>query len=128
MAEQERERERLARLRTVQLQTHSHSNPPSASAPPESPVVPSSAAGAASAPWGAPPTPVQPAQGSDFAHAVDPELNLGDFIHIDDEPPESTHISMTPDVPTTVNEGGDAMDLGTPPVEETNWALVNLHL
>jgi len=86
MAEQERERERLARLRTVQPLTHS--NPPSASVPPESPVVPSSASGAAPAPWGAPP-PVPPIQASDFAHPVDPELNLGDFIHMDDEPPES---------------------------------------
>ncbi|KAH9967592.1 hypothetical protein BC827DRAFT_605522 [Russula dissimulans] len=87
MAEQERERERLARLRTVQPLTHS--NPPSASVPPESPVAPSSASGAAPAPWGAPP-PVPPVQQpSDFAHAVDPELNLGDFIHMDDEPPES---------------------------------------
>jgi hypothetical protein len=97
--ERERERERLARLRTVQLQTQPHSNPPSASVPPESPVVPNSAGGAASAPWGPPPPPVQPVQASDFAHAVDPELNLGDFIHMDDEPPESGHApSVTPDV------------------------------
>lgn len=82
MAEQERERERLARLRTVQPQ----SNPPSASAPPESPVIPSSASGAA--PWGAPP-PVPTTQAPDLAPTMDTELNLGDFIHIDDEPSES---------------------------------------
>jgi hypothetical protein len=103
MAEQERERERerLARLRTVQPRAHTHSNPPSASVPPESPVVPSST----SAPWDAPPA-VPLAQTSDFTHAVDPELNLGDFIHIDDEPPESIASSMVaaPDVPASVSE------------------------
>lgn len=104
MAEQERERERerLARLRTVQPRAHTHSNPPSASIPPESPVVPSST----SAPWDAPP-PIPLAQTSDFTHVVDPELNLGDFIHIDDEPPESTAASsMTaaPDVSASVGE------------------------
>ncbi len=105
LAEQERDRERLARLRSVQPQVHSHSNPPSASVPPESPVIPSST----SAPWGAPP-PVPLAQTSDFAHAVDPELNLGDFIHIDDEPPESTPATASsaaaaaPDVPASVSE------------------------
>ena len=108
MAEQERERERerLARLRTVQPQAHSHSNPPSASVPPESPVVPSS-----SAPWGAPP-PVPLAQSSDFAHAIDSELNLGDFIHIDDEPPESTPATASAvaaaDSPASVNESSAA--------------------
>jgi hypothetical protein len=111
MAEQERERdrdrERLARLRTVQPRAHTHSNPPSASVPPESPVVPSST----SAPWDAlPPTPS--AQTSDFTHAVDPELNLGDFIHIDDEPPESTSattsIAAAPDIPTSVSESSAA--------------------
>ncbi len=146
LAEQERDRERLARLRSVQPQVHSHSNPPSASVPPESPVIPSST----SAPWGAPP-PVPLAQTSDFAHAVDPELNLGDFIHIDDEPPESTPATASsaaaaaPDVPASVsessasgqappnednasgegpeaNDNGEAMDLDTPtpPVEEGN--------
>ena len=109
MAEQERERERerLARLRTVQPQAHTHSNPPSASVPPESPVVPSS-----SAPWGAPP-PVPLAQSSDFAHAIDSELNLGDFIHIDDEPPESTPATASAaaaaaDSPASVNESSAA--------------------
>jgi hypothetical protein len=100
LADQERERERLARLRTVQPLAHTHSNPPSASVPPESPVVPSST----SAPWGAPP-PVPLAQTSDFTHAVDPELNLCDFIHIDDEPPEST--------PATTSSAGPAHDLPT---------------
>jgi hypothetical protein len=108
MAEQERERERerLARLRTVQPQAHAHSNPPSASMPPESPVIPSSASGMASAPWGAPP-PVPLAQSSDFTHAIDSELNLGDFIHIDDEPPESataTASAAAPDLPSSVSE------------------------
>ena len=112
MAEQERERERLARLRTVQLQTHS--NPPSASAPPESPVVPSSATGAASAPWGAPPQPAPTAQASDFAHVVDPELNLGDFIHMDDEPPESAAPAPVP-APATVA----APDVPAAPVGES---------
>ena len=85
MAEEERERERLARLRAVQP----HSNPPSASVPPESPVVPS--ASSASAPWNTA-APTQ-GQGTESAHtntAVDSELNLGDFIHMDDEPPETT--------------------------------------
>ena len=116
MAEQERERERLARLRTVQplqhVHSHSHSNPPSASSvPPESPIVPpNSASGLGPAPWGAPP-PVPPppssqqqasvsvsasASSSDFAHAVDPELNLGDFIHMDDEPPEPAATTAAP--------------------------------
>lgn len=110
MAEQERERERerLARLRTVQPLAHSHSNPPSASVPPESPVVPSSATGVASAPWGAPPL-VPLAQSSDFAHTIDPELNLGDFIHIDDEPPESTTATAAaPDLPASVTESSVA--------------------
>jgi hypothetical protein len=98
MAEQERERERLARLRTVQPLSHSHSNPPSASAPPESPVIPSSASGTAPASWGAP-HPVPPAQSSDFTPAVDPELNLGDFIHMDDEPPESASAPTSPVAP-----------------------------
>lgn len=107
--ERERERERLARLRTVQPRAHTHSNPPSASVPPESPVVPSST----SAPWDAPP-PVPLAQTSDFTHAVDPELNLGDFIHIDDEPPESTLVAAAsstaapPDVPAFVRESSAA--------------------
>jgi hypothetical protein len=108
MAEQERKWEHLARLRTVQLLMQPHSNPPSASVPPESPVIPSSAAGGAtSAPWGAlppPPPPRQAAQASDFVHAVDPEFNLGDFIYIDDEPPESAHASVTYDVPTAASE------------------------
>jgi len=114
MAEQERERERLARLRTVQPQAHTHSNPPSASLPPESPVVPSSTSGVASAPWGAPP-PVSLAQSSDFAQAIDPELNLGDFIHIDDEPPESTPATapavtavVASDLPASVSESSAA--------------------
>lgn len=106
--ERERERERLARLRTVQPRGHAHSNPPSASVPPESPVVPSST----SAPWNAPP-PVPLAQTSDFAHAVDPELNLGDFIHIDDEPPESTPATASStaaasDVPASMSESSAA--------------------
>jgi hypothetical protein len=110
MAEQERERERerLARLRTVQPRAHAHSNPPSASVPPESPVVPSST----SAPWNAPP-PVPLAQTSDFTHAVDPELNLGDFIHIDDEPPDSisataSSMAVAPDVLASVSESSVA--------------------
>ena len=110
MAEQERERERerLARLRTVQPRAHAHSNPPSASVPPESPVVSSST----SAPWNAP-QPAPLAQTSDFTHAVDPELNLGDFIHIDDEPPESTpatasSMAAAPDVPVSVSESAAA--------------------
>jgi hypothetical protein len=106
LAGQERERERLARLRTVQPLSHSHSNPPSASAPPESPVIPSSATGAAPASWGAPP-PVTPAQPSDLVPAVDPELNLGDFIHIDDEPSESASAPTSPvtsNLPASSNE------------------------
>jgi hypothetical protein len=106
--ERERERERLARLRTVQPRAHTHSNPPSASVPPESPVVPSST----SAPWDAPPS-VPLAPTSDFAHTVDPELNLGDFIHIDDEPPESASatdppMAAAPDVPASVSESSAA--------------------
>ncbi|KAI9509768.1 hypothetical protein F5148DRAFT_1298712 [Russula earlei] len=112
MAEQERERERLARLRTVPALAHSHSNPPSASVPPESPVVPSSASGVPPVSWGAPP-PVPPIQASDFTHAVDPELNLGDFIHMDDEPPESAPRSADSshpgsDLPTSVGESSAA--------------------
>jgi hypothetical protein len=41
---------------------------------------------------------------SDLAHAVDPELNLGDCIYIDDEPPESAHASATYDVPTAASD------------------------
>jgi hypothetical protein len=114
MAERERKWERRARLRTVQP----HSNLPSASVPPEYLVIPSSAAGGAtSAPWGAPPPPlppVQAAQASDFAHAVDTELNLGDFIYIDDEPPESAHASATHDVPTAASES--AAGQGSTPI------------
>ena len=107
MAEQERERERLARLRTVQPQSHMHSNPPSASAPPESPVVPSSASGAAPASWGAPP-PVPTTQAPDLAPTMDTELNLGDFIHMDDEPsePASAPIAspVAPNLPASSGE------------------------
>jgi len=106
MAEQERERERLARLRTVQPHSHMHSNPPSASAPPESPVVPSSASGAAP-PWGAPP-PVPTTQAPDLAPTMDTELNLGDFIHMDDEPsePASARIAspVAPNLPPSSSE------------------------
>ena len=107
MAEEERERERLARLRTVQA----HSNPPSASVPPESPVVPS--ASSASAPWNT--TAPTQGQGAESAHAgtaVDSELNLGDFIHMDDEPPETTlpltitTSSTTTAATTTATAGG----------------------
>jgi len=113
MAEQERERERLARLRTVQPLSHSHSNPPSASAPPESPVIPSSASGAAPASWGAPhPHPVPPAQSSDFTPAVDPELNLGDFIHMDDEPPESASAPTSPVAPNLPASLGESVAAG----------------
>lgn len=110
--ERERERERLARLRTVQPRVHTHSNPPSASVPPESPVVPSSA----SAPWNAPPA-VPLAQSSDFTQVVDPELNLGDFIHIDDEPPESASatasaIVAAPDMPTSASESAAGQGSG----------------
>jgi hypothetical protein len=50
---------------------------------------------------------------SDFTHPVDPELNLGDFIHIDDEPPESTSaaassMAAAPDVPASVSESSAA--------------------
>ncbi|KAH9056266.1 hypothetical protein EDB87DRAFT_1638219 [Lactarius vividus] len=96
IAEEERERERLARLRAVQ--PSGHSNPPSASAPPDSPAVPS-------APWNtATPAPTQgQGQGTELtsAHtgsgvsAVDSELNLGDFIHMDDEPPETSPLTIT---------------------------------
>jgi hypothetical protein len=115
MAEQERERERLARLRTVQPLSHSHSNPPSASAPPESPVVPTSASGAAPASWGAPhpvPHPVPPAQSSDLTPAVDPELNLGDFIHMDDEPPESASAPTSPVAPNLPASLGESAAVG----------------
>lgn len=105
IAEEERERERLARLRAVQP---SHSNPPSASVPPDSPAVPS-------APWNT----VTPAltqgqgqgQGTELtsAHAgasasvsaVDSELNLGDFIHMDDEPPETSPLTIATPATTT---------------------------
>jgi len=107
MAEQERERERLARLRTVQPQSHMHSNPPSASAPPESPVVPSSASGAAPASWGAPP-PVPTTQAPDLAPTMDTELNLGDFIHMDDEPSDSASAPIAspvaPNLPASSSE------------------------
>ena len=107
MADQERERERLARLRTVQPHSQVHSNPPSASVPPESPVVPSPTSGAAPASWGAPP-PVPPAQAPDFAPTTDPELNLGDFIHMDDEPPESAPAPISspvaPNLPASSSE------------------------
>ncbi|KAH8986846.1 hypothetical protein EDB92DRAFT_1801644 [Lactarius akahatsu] len=102
IAEEERERERLARLRAVQ--PSGHSNPPSASAPPDSPAVPS-------APWNtATPALTQgQGQGTELtsAHtgsgvsAVDSELNLGDFIHMDDEPPEASPLTITTPAPTT---------------------------
>ena len=112
MAEQERERERLARLRTVQPQSHMHSNPPSASAPPESPVVPSSASGAAPASWGAPP-PVPITQAPDLAPAMDTELNLGDFIHMDDEPSESASAPIaSPVEPNLPASSGESSGIG----------------
>ncbi|KAH8992741.1 hypothetical protein EDB83DRAFT_2478433 [Lactarius deliciosus] len=150
IAEEERERERLARLRAVQ--PSGHSNPPSASAPPDSPAVPS-------APWNtATPAPTQgQGQGTELtsAHtgsgvsAVDSELNLGDFIHMDDEPPEASPLTITTPATTSaaatatvvppgcsyeravVSNDADAyhgylageameMDLGTPPDESAS--------
>ncbi|KAH9032799.1 transcription factor S-II, central domain-containing protein [Lactarius pseudohatsudake] len=107
IAEEERERERLARLRAVQ--PSGHSNPPSASAPPDSPAVPS-------APWNtATPALTQgQGQGTELtsAHtgsgvsAVDSELNLGDFIHMDDEPPEASPLTIT--TPATTSAAATA--------------------
>ncbi|KAH9009046.1 hypothetical protein EDB84DRAFT_1584264 [Lactarius hengduanensis] len=107
IAEEERERERLARLRAVQ--PSGHSNPPSASAPPDSPAVPS-------APWNtATPALAQgQGQGTELtsAHtgsgvsAVDSELNLGDFIHMDDEPPEASPLTIT--TPATTSAAATA--------------------
>lgn len=107
IAEEERERERVARLRAVQ--PSGHSNPPSASAPPDSPAVPS-------APWNtATPALTQgQGQGTELtsAHtgsgvsAVDSELNLGDFIHMDDEPPEASPLTIT--TPATTSAAATA--------------------
>jgi hypothetical protein len=97
MAEEERERERLARLRTVQP----HSNPPSASVPPESPVVAS--ASSASAPWNTTAPQGQGTEAHAGAAAVDSELNLGDFIHMDDEPPEASPLTITTTSTTATN-------------------------
>jgi len=113
MAEEERERERVARLRAVPAM--SQSNPPSASVPPDSPAVPSSSA---LAPWNtATPTLTHgqgQGQGAEIASshagvtAVDSELNLGDFIHMDDEPPESSPLSVTTPATTPAAEAAGA--------------------
>ncbi|KAH8997826.1 hypothetical protein EDB86DRAFT_3076361 [Lactarius hatsudake] len=118
IAEEERERERLARLRAVQ--PSGHSNPPSASAPPDSPAVPS-------APWNtATPALTQgQGQGTELtsAHtgsgvsAVDSELNLGDFIHMDDEPPEASLLTIT--TPATTSAAATATVVpSAPPMSE----------
>ncbi|KAI0060755.1 hypothetical protein BV25DRAFT_929645 [Artomyces pyxidatus] len=84
-----RERERLLRLRPVQP----HAGP-SSSLPPESPVTPA---------WGAPPpvpvhaerVPVNPlfvASAADGEH----ELNLGDFIHMDDDDDPPADSALAP--------------------------------
>ncbi|KAI9431373.1 hypothetical protein H4582DRAFT_1858968 [Lactarius indigo] len=119
MAEEERERERLARLRTVQ--PSGQSNPPSASAPPDSPAVPS-------APWSTA-TPVLAqgqGQGTELtsAHtgsgvsAVDSELNLGDFIHMDDEPPETSPLTIAPPATTTTAATPATVVPSTAPISE----------
>lgn len=124
MAEEERERERLARLRAVQP----HSNPPSASVPPDSPAVPSSSA---SAPWNTTTPALTQGQGQGqgteiaSAHlgagagagAVDSELNLGDFIHMDDEPPEATPLTIT--TPSTITTA----TVAAPPVTSVSEPL-----
>ncbi|KAF8265067.1 transcription factor S-II, central domain-containing protein [Lactarius quietus] len=118
IAEEERERERLARLRAVQT----HSNPPSASVPPDSPAVPSSA----SAPWNtATPTLTQgQGQGTELASAhtgaVDSELNLGDFIHMDDEPPETSPLTIaTPSTTTTAAPAAPSATSTSEPLSAT---------
>jgi hypothetical protein len=80
--EERRERERMARLRaaqTQQQQQQQHQSTPQ----PESPTTHQST-------WGAPPpnpiAPTFPRPSSDFIPA-EPELNLADFINMDEEPP-----------------------------------------
>ncbi|KAI0306149.1 hypothetical protein B0F90DRAFT_1910520 [Multifurca ochricompacta] len=101
----ERERERIARLRAVQPLAHAHSNPPSASVPPESPSYPPLLL----LPLVTAQTQTQIQTASDLGHAVDSELNLGDFIHIDDEPPESTPTSGPPDLPAATTGSGSGV-------------------
>ncbi|KAI0046493.1 hypothetical protein FA95DRAFT_1560046 [Auriscalpium vulgare] len=95
-----RERERLLRIRPVTQ----------GSMPPESPITPHTPST-----WGAPP-PVPGSAGmpggsrpptnplfipsvSDFSQNIEHELNLGDFIHMDDEPPSDE--LLTPDLMRT---------------------------
>jgi len=93
--EERREKERMARLRTVQRQRTM-----SLSIPPESPSVPQ----AADQQWGAPPPvpahamsptlgdneemvnkPSSTTQGPQDSGSMEPELNLADFLNMDDE-------------------------------------------
>jgi len=101
--DEKRDRERLARLKTQANRQRTAS----ISVPPESPVVPQSAASLDShqEQWGAPPpvpframvdSPVEETNqeqrsslfvqtSSDFMNIPEPELNLNDFIHIDED-------------------------------------------
>jgi len=62
----------------------------------ESPVIPSSASGVPCFLGCTAPAPRTARAIIRFTPAVDPELNLGDFIHMDDEPPESASAPLSP--------------------------------
>ena len=141
--EERRERERLARLRTTTVQM-SRQRTASVSVPPESPTVPPSSAatsfdGHHQEQWGAPPpvpfhAMVSPADESGHEQrpplfvnsasefVAEPELNLGDFINIDEDQ-DGTHANTTT---ATIEDGlndssaiSDQTDMVMSPTEGT---------
>lgn len=140
--EEKRERERLARLKTIGA---NRQRTASISVPPESPVVPSSAISldGHQEQWGAPPPvpfhammnspgeetalgqrpPLFVQTSSDYMKAMpEPELNLDDFIHIDEDQDVSLHTKATTTSTTGEEDGtlvGDSTTIVASPVEMT---------
>ena len=138
--EERRERERLARLRTATAQM-SRQRTASVSVPPESPTVPSSAIsfdGHHQEQWGAPPpvpfhAMVSPSDESGHEQrpplfinsaselVAEPELNLGDFINIDEDQ-DGTHTNTTAtteDGPGVSSAIFDQTNMAVSPTEAT---------
>lgn len=139
--EERRERERLARLRTtVQM---NRQRTASVSVPPESPTVPPSSAatsfdGHHQEQWGAPPpvpfhAMVSPTDESGHEQrpplfvnpasefVAEPELNLGDFINIDEDQ-DGTHTNATAtteDDPNASSAISGQTDMAMSPTEDT---------
>ncbi|KAG6813880.1 hypothetical protein H0H92_006287 [Tricholoma furcatifolium] len=116
-AEERRERERIARFKA---QSEPRQRTASLSVPPESPIV-----GQSSQPWGGPPavplhalSPTDVSQTSfvsqsptattfsqPFIDASEPELNLADFINIDEETPSAPATLESSSLPSTLVAG-----------------------